>query len=120
MSWQNTRKLAKLFTTECSFVGELVQDTHMLTLGVGLTMVFIRREYWIPQLKQLAKKVINGCFGCKKFQAKAFGSPPPGNLPIDHTMGSIPFQVLGMDYAGPMLYRFNKKRDGKAYILLIA
>ncbi|PFX34964.1 Uncharacterized protein K02A2.6 [Stylophora pistillata] len=101
---------------------KLVQDAHMLTLhgGVGLTMALIRSDYWIPRLRQLTKKVINGCFGCKKFQTKAFGSPPPGNLPIDRTMGSIPFQVLGLDYAGPILYGCNKKRDGKAYILLFA
>ena len=101
---------------------KLVQDSHMLMLhgGVGLTLTLIRHDYWIPRLRQLTKKVINGCFGCKKFQAKAFGSPPPGNLPIDRTMGSIPFQVLGVDYAGPILYRFSKKRDGKAYILLFA
>jgi len=88
--------------------------------GVGLTMALIRRDYWIPRLRQLTKKVINGCFGCKKFQAKAFGSPSPGNLPIDHTMGSIPFQVLGVDYTGPIVYRFSKKRDGKAYLLRFA
>ena len=56
----------------------------------------------------------------KKFQANAFGSPPPGNLPIDRTMGSIPFQVLDLDYAGPILCRHNKKRNCKAYILLFA
>lgn len=101
---------------------KLVQDAHMLTLhgGVGRTMAFIRRDYWITRLRQLTKKVINGCFGCKKFQAKAFRSPPPGNLPIDLTMGSVPFQVLGMDYAGPIPYRLNKRRDRKAYILLFA
>ena len=94
----------------------------MLTLHgrVGLTMALIRRDYWIPRLRQLTKKSINVCFGCKKFQAKAFRSPPPGNLPIDRTMGSIPFQVLGVDYAGPILYRLSKKRDDKAYILLFA
>ena len=101
---------------------KLVQDACMLTLhgGVGLTIALIRRDYWIPRLRQLTKKVINGCFGCKKFQARAFGSPPPRNLPTDRTMGSIPFQVLGLDYAGPILYRHSKKRDGKAYILLFA
>ena len=47
---------------------KLVQDAHMLTLhgGVGLTMALIRLDYWIPRLRQLTKKVINGCFGCKK------------------------------------------------------
>ena len=71
---------------------------------VGLKMALIRHDYWIPQLRRLTKKVISGCLGCNKFQAKAFGSPPPVNLPIDRTMGSIPFQVLGVDYAGPILY----------------
>ena len=101
---------------------KLVQDAHMMTLhgGVGLTMAFIRRDYWIPRLRQLTKKVIRSCFGCKKFQAKAFGSPPPGNLPIDRTMGSVPFQVLGVDYVGAIPYRINKTRDGKAYILLFS
>ena len=63
---------------------KLVQDAHALTLngGVGLTMALIRRADWIPRLRQLTKKVINFCFGCKKFEAKAFQSPPPGNLPL--------------------------------------
>lgn len=84
---------------------KLVQDAHMLALhgGVGLTMALIRRDYWIPRLRRLTKKVISGCFGYKKFHARAFASPPPGNLPVDRTMGSIPFQVLGVDYAGPIL-----------------
>ena len=101
---------------------KLVQDTHTLMLygGVGLTMAFIRRDYWMPRLRQLTKKVIRGCFGCKKFQATAFHRPPPGNLPVDRTVGSVPFQVLGVDYAGPITYKISKKKDGKAYILLFA
>ena len=35
-------------------------------------------------------------------------------------MGSVPFQVLGVDYAGPIPYRINKTRDGKAYIPLFS
>ena len=32
----------------------------------------------------------------------------------------MPFDVLGIDYAGPITYRSSKKRIGKAYILLFA
>ena len=102
---------------------KLVQDAHILTLhgGGGLTMTYIRRDYWIPRLRRLTKKVIRGCFGCKKFQAAAFKSPPPGNLPIDRTTGSVPFQIVGVDYAGPISYKISTKRgDRKAYILLFA
>ena len=104
------------------FSKKMVMDAHTQTLhgGVGLTMAFIRRKYWIPRLRQLTKKVIRSCFGCKRFQVTAFSSPPPGNLPADRTEGSAPFQVLGADYAGRIAYKLKPKKEGKAYILLFA
>ena len=94
---------------------KLTQDAHVLTLhwGVGLTMTYIRRDYWIPSLRRLTKKVIRTCFGCKRFQATAFQNPPPGNLPVERTTGSVPFQVVGVDYAGPISYKdIKKKQEG--------
>ena len=102
---------------------KLTQDARIMTLhgGVGLTMAFIRHEVWIPWLRSLTERAIKSCFGCKKFQATAFQKPPPGNLPNDRTSGSVPFQVVGLDYAGPISYKIDKKRgDGKAYLLLFA
>ena len=101
---------------------KIVQDAHLLTLhgGVGSTMAHVRQEYWIPRLRQLAKTVINHCYGCKKLHATRFHNPPPGNLPVDRTEGSYPFQVVGVDYAGPIAYKVSKKLEGKAYILLFA
>lgn len=101
---------------------KMVQDAHIMTLhgGVGLTMAQIRQNYWIPRLCQLTKNVINRCYGCKKFHAATFHNPPPGNLPVDRTEGSYPFQVVGVDYAGPIGHRVSKKNEGKAYILLFA
>ena len=102
---------------------KLTEDAHVLTLngGVGLTMTYIIRDYWIPRLRRLTKKVIRGCFGCKRFQATALQNPPPGNLPVERTNGSVPFQVVGVDYAGPISYKASSKREtGKAYILLFA
>ena len=100
----------------------MVMDAHVRTLhgGVGLTMEFIRRDYWIPQLRQLVKKAIKRCNGCKRFQARAFASPPEGSLPIDRTEGSRPFQVVSVDYAGPIIYKRTQRQEGKAYILLFA
>ena len=99
---------------------KIVEDAHIVTLhgGVGLTMTLARRDHWIPRLRQLTKKVINNCFGCKKFRATAFHSPPPANLPTDRTIGSTPFQVIGADYAGPMEYKISSTKTGKAHILL--
>ena len=100
---------------------KIVQDPHLLTLhgGVGSTIVHVRQEYWVPRLRQLAKNVINHCYGCKNFHATRF-NPPPGNLPLDRTEGSYAFQVVGVDYAEPTVYKDFKKLEGKAYILLFA
>ena len=101
---------------------KMIEDAHVQTLhgGVGLTMALIRQRYWIPRLRQSTKKVIASCHGCKRFQVTAYHNPPVGNLPLDRTVGSTPFEVLGVDYAGPLIYKINKTKDGKAYILLFA
>ena len=57
----------------------------------------------------------------KGFQAEAFQNSPPGNLPVERTTASVPFQLVGVDFAGPMSYKTSSKREsGKAYILLFA
>ena len=104
------------------FTEKLVMDAHLLTLhgGVGLTMAKVRSQYWIPRLRQLAKRTIRACHGCKRFQATALKSPQEGNLPTDRTVGSTAFQVIGVDYAGPLTYARGKNKTGKAYILLFS
>ena len=39
---------------------------------------------------------------------------------MDRTQGSRPFQVIGVDYAGPIKYEKRGKVAGKAYIVLYA
>jgi hypothetical protein len=65
--------------------------------------------------------VIASCYRCKQFQVTAYHNPPVGNVPLDRTVGSTHFEVLGVDYAGPLIYiKINKTKDAKAYILLFA
>ena len=73
-------------------------------------MAKVRGSHWIPRLRKLAivKRVIKQCYGCKRFQVTAFANPPQGNLPRDRTEGNSPFQVVGVDYAGPIKYRRSK------------
>ena len=44
--------------------------------------------------------------------------PAPGNLPTDCTSPGGAFEVIGVDYAGPIRYRAGRNREAKAYILL--
>ena len=43
--------------------------------------------------------------------------PPVGNLPKDRIEGSVPFQVIGMDFAVPIPYQTKCNKDPKADIL---
>lgn len=88
--------------------------------GVGLTKTSVRSQHWVPSLRKLAKRTIHACHGCKRFQAKAASNPPPGNLPVDRTHVSHLFQVIGVDYAGPIKYKKRGKVESKAYIVLYA
>ena len=101
---------------------KLVQHANLPTLhgGIGLTMTKVRATYWILRLRRMAKKVIKDCQGCKRFRAIPYSTPPPSNLPRTRTEGTCAFQVIGVDYAGPIRYRQSKTQDGKACILLFS
>ena len=104
------------------YTEKLVQHAHEAFLhgGVSLTMAKVRETHWVPRLRQLVKRLIKRCYGYKRFHAVANYNPPPGNLPQDRTVGTTPFQVVGVDYAGPVKYRVSRNREGKAYIVLYA
>ena len=72
----------------------------------------------MPRLRWLTKRVIRACYGWKKFQVSAFPNPPTASLPTDRTVGSVPFEVLVLDFASPIAYKLSPKKEGKAYILL--
>ena len=101
---------------------KIVSDAHLKTLhgGVGITMTEVRRRYWIPKLRQIVKRIRRVCYGCKRFQASAFANPPSGSLPSDRVEGERVFEVIGVDFAGPILYTIKNKREGNAFILLFS
>ncbi len=53
-----------------------------------------------------------------RFRAQSYQKPPPGKLPPTYTKGSTPFQVLGVDFAGPIRYRSKAKTEKKVYLVL--
>ena len=104
------------------YTEKFIQEAHESTLhgGAGMTMAKVREQHWVPRLRRLVKRVIKKCAGCKRFQETALAAPPSGLLPRDRTEGTAPFQVMGVDYAGPIKYRISSKREGKAYVILYA
>ena len=104
------------------FAEKLIQHDHKATLhgGVGLTMAKVREQYWIPRLRQQVKRIIKRCHSCKRFQAVALATPPLGQLPLERTKGSGAFEVVGVNFAGPINYLKLSRKEGKAYLVLFA
>ena len=75
----------------------------MLLGGVTLTMTSTRGRYWIPKLRQLTKRIIKDCYGCKRYHLKPYETPPPGQLTKDRTSRNREFQVIGLNFAGPII-----------------
>ena len=81
-------------------------------------MATIRKRYWIPRLKLAVKAHINHCKICI-ISKKQTLSQLMGPLPVERVSVSIPFQRVGVDYAGPLvlkLYKGRCQKTSKAYI----
>ena len=96
----------------------LVEHCHNETWhgGVSLAMAKVQEIYWIPRLRRVVKRAIKRCSRCRRFQAIPFPNPQPGKS----AEGDFPFQVVWVDYAGPVRYRKRGKKENKAYIIVYA
>lgn len=64
----------------------------------------------------MAKRIIAACTTCKRFRVKAM-QQITAPLPRDQITESPPFEIVGVDFAGP-LYVKTKSSVEKAYIAL--
>ena len=102
------------------FAEKLISHTHqgILHFGVADTMAAIRENWWIPRLRAAVKREKRKCVICKVFSTKPYKGQSTAPLPTFRTNVSWPFETTGVDFAGPFLYRVNKNKVGKAYIII--
>lgn len=74
----------------------------------------MKRKYWIPRCRQIAKSVLKQCVPCRKTNNLPFRYPQSPALPVDRVRKSRPFEHSGVDYAGP----FHSNTDEKMYVLV--
>ena len=101
------------------FTKKLIMHEHIRTLheGVNSTMARIRNHWWIPKLRRLVKSIIHSCPGRKKYRSIPLQAPAQANLPEFWTTPGRPFQVTGVDFVGPIIYRRKKKMKSKCYVV---
>ena len=99
-----------------------IVDAHLETHHglVGLTMAKVREKYWVERLRSQVKSVIHECTKCKIYNAKPCTDTPITTLPTFRTTVSRAFEKVGVDFAGPLLYKDGKTDCGRAYITLFS
>ena len=115
-------KLSNLFTERVivnrkNYSGFTYKTMHR---GVTITMSNIRTYYWIPSLRKITKSIIKKCHHCVRYRVMPFPRPKPRALLKQRTQQCYPFQVIGVDFAGPIYYRSKSKAISKSCILLFS
>ncbi|GFQ73989.1 integrase catalytic domain-containing protein [Trichonephila clavata] len=97
------------------FASLIVYDCHeqVLDNDVNETLIQVRSNFWILKARQFIKSIVYNCRVCKKFHAKR-GQQNIAPLPNDRIEKSQPFEVTGVDFAGPLYL----KDGSKVYISL--
>ena len=99
----------------------IVQSMHKTVMHgrVSETLTHIRQTYWIPQGRQLVKRIISKCVTSRKIQGPPFRSVPTPPLSKSRVLQSQAFQFTGIGYAGPLYVRDQgNQTSSKVYICL--
>ena len=89
---------------------------------VKQTLNELRAEVWINRGISYVWKLINSCFIWKRLQSRSYNYAENSNLPSHGINATVPFQVCGADYLGPLYVQdiYSKSNDDmhKAYIVI--
>ncbi|XP_073811778.1 uncharacterized protein [Musca autumnalis] len=101
------------------FVKNMVTHVHRSNYHAGprALVSLIQQQFWIVNCRSLARQVVHQCIHCSRYKPKLL-SQVMGNLPKDRVTGSRPFQIVGVDFAGPIptYLRIRGKSPYKSYI----
>jgi hypothetical protein len=86
------------------FTKILAKECHVNSNHAGLTSTcnFLRKEVWIPKIRQLVNSTLKDCIYCKKYHAKAYQIPTTGPMIKEKDNYATPFETTAVDYAGPI------------------
>lgn len=93
-------------------IGEAHRTNHHA--GIQSMMQYIRQKYWIPQLRDECKQYTRKCMECVRNKPLT-QEQLMADLPADRVRPGDPFEVSGVDYAGPFNLKYLDK-DSKVIV----
>ncbi|XP_050296340.1 uncharacterized protein LOC126736152 [Anthonomus grandis grandis] len=94
----------------------IVRHEHKILLHAGPQMVLssIRERYWPIGGRNLVKKIIYECVVCARVKPLSLGIQM-GNLPKSRLTIQPPFNITGVDFAGPFNLKIAQGRGNRLY-----
>ncbi|KJH39897.1 hypothetical protein DICVIV_14201, partial [Dictyocaulus viviparus] len=72
---------------------KLVKEAHLpYHCSISQTIATVRKQFWIPRLRQMVRKAIRKCLPCKKMNNLPYKYPNMEDLPKTRVTHTRPFQ----------------------------
>lgn len=96
-------------------VDKLIFDLHVREChaGVQMLMSVLREKYWILSGRKYIRSVLAKCVTCKRHGGKPLNTLVPP-LPLDRVRDAVAFEIVGVDFAGPL----HLKNGDKVWVCL--
>lgn len=76
--------------------------------GVQVLLSILRESYWILGGRKAIRSIISKCVTCKRQKGRKLEAQP-GMLPADRLREAVVFEIVGIDFAGPIYLKNNQK-----------
>ena len=106
------------YNFRCPIVLPGVNDLVSLIIGgihvdlqharVEIVLNAVREKFWILKGRKVIRAVISKCADCRRHDAKPLIAEP-APLPINRVRDAAIFEVLGVDFAGPLFLKGGQK-----------
>ncbi|XP_064485986.1 uncharacterized protein LOC135398510 [Ornithodoros turicata] len=94
----------------------LRKHERMVHAGVQETLHQIREDYWVIRGRQSVKYALHHCYFCRRLRTHSC-TEREAPLPKDRVSQQLPFDVVGVDFAGPLYYK-TAHGYSKSYVTL--
>ena len=121
-SWDYTVKQPLILSRNSHITRLLLDEVHLQNqhLRPSTMMAILGQSYRIAGVKRLVKKLSHHSVRCQRIYCKA-NNQLMGNLPADRATAAPPFNITGIDFAGPFLCKrgnLRKPTSVKTYVCL--